>query len=89
MNVKDLPDCTKCMLQRVPANCVDLFHTLNACNTVKIARGVKRPTKRLCPSSRFYNIRRKAYFLSLSHPENTALDNWLIAENIINLNYPD
>jgi hypothetical protein len=33
-------------------------------------------------------IRTKAYYLSLSNPENSELDNWLIAENIINQQYP-
>jgi hypothetical protein len=87
MNVKDLPDCTKCQLHRVPANCVDLFHTLNACNTVKIARGVKRPTKRLCPSSRLYHTRRKAYFISLEYPHLSQLEHWLLAEWVINRDY--
>jgi hypothetical protein len=33
-------------------------------------------------------IRTKAYFLSLTHPENSELDNWLIAENVVNQQYP-
>jgi len=33
-------------------------------------------------------IRTKAYYLSLSNPGNSEIDNWLIAENIINQQYP-
>ena len=88
MNVTDLPNCRECPLQKVPINCTTLFNILNNCRTVKIARNVKQSPrkKKLCPSTRNYHIRRKAYFLSLQHTNWSQLDCWLHAEYIIDTN---
>lgn len=37
----------------------------------------------------FKMIQKKAYFLSLTHPNNSEIDNWLWAEIVILWNYPN
>lgn len=45
--------------------------------------------KHLSPSSKIYNIRKRAYYLSIKNPHASEIDNWLEAERFINQNYPD